>query len=270
MAVLETYKGTETEHGFSSVEIILLLELADARDTYTYPLPDEEDISDEHYILAAQDLTVRGFLEYGEEEDGSEGLRLTEKALQLFDGMLHPVRVLEAFSIQGDIMPTLVYRGKDSSCTVSRWGSSDGYVGIIRMDCSMIGEWLEGEGFLPEQSFETVREAENVLKYEPQTEERGKQLMDRLVCDPQEPPALWALQENVRSALKSVTVSQESMGKSCVFVFLETETESWVLTDAGQDGVGKGNSASEEEEKRTWSILPDSVEYRKEIWRKLL
>lgn len=303
MAILETFKGTETEVGFSAVQIILLIELGEAQDAYTYPLPEEEDIIDEDYILAAQDLTVRGFLEYAEEKDGA-GLRLTEKARELLDGMLNPVRILEAFSLREGVIPVLAYRGKGSLYTVTKWDISGGYVGIIRLDGSAIGEWLTAEGFLPDQPFETVRDAENALKYDPQMEKRGSQVKEGLVCSSQAPPAVWALQENVRSALRSVEVSEEGEEKTCVYVFLETDTESWILTDAEsriltdaesriltdtgsriltdtrQGGAGKRsndpteamkrNNEPDWEDGRNWTLEPDSVEYRKEIWRKLL
>ena len=287
MAILETFKGTETEVGFSAVQIILLIELGQAQDAYTYPLPEEEDITDEDYILAAQDLTVRGFLEYAEEKDGA-GLRLTEKARELLDGMLNPVRILEAFSLREGMIPVLAYRGKGSSYTVTKWDISSGYVGIIRLDGSAIGEWLTAEGFLPDQPFETVSDAENALKYDPQMEKRGSQAKEGLVCSSQAPPAVWALQDNVRSALRSVEVSEEGEEKTCAYVFLETDAESWILTDAesriltdtGQGGAGKRSNDPTEAIKRNndpdredggkWTLEPDSVEYRKEIWRKLL
>lgn len=74
-----------------------------------------------------------------------------------------------------------------------------------------------------------------------------------------------------------------------MYVFLQTETESWILTDrpeqggesmtAGQtmdrnvtdsnaiysiEGDGSGTDAE------LWSILPDSLEYRETIWRNLI
>ena len=74
-----------------------------------------------------------------------------------------------------------------------------------------------------------------------------------------------------------------------MYVFLQTETESWILTDrpeqggesmtAGQtmdrnvtdsnaiysiEGDGSGTDAE------LWSILPDSLEYRETIWRDLI
>ena len=187
---------------------------------------------------------------------------------------------------------------------MTKWDISSGYVGIIRLDGSAIGEWLTAEEFLPDQPFETVRDAENALKYDPQMERRGSQAKEGLVCSSQAPPAVWALQDNVRSALRSVEVSEEGEEKTCAYVFLETDTESWILTDAesriltdaesriltdtgsriltdtGQGGAGKRsndpteamkrNNEPDWEDGRNWTLEPDSVEYRKEIWRKLL
>ena len=119
-------------------------------------------------------------------------------------------------------------------------------------------------------------------------EKRGSQAKEGLVCSSQEPPAVWALQENVRSALRSVEVSEDGEEKTCAYVFLETDTESWILTDAesriladtGQGGEGKRsndpteaikrNNEPDREDGGNWTLEPDSVEYRKEIWRKLL
>jgi hypothetical protein len=119
-------------------------------------------------------------------------------------------------------------------------------------------------------------------------EKRGSQVKEGLVCSSQAPPAVWALQENVRSALRSVEVSEEGEEKACAYVFLETDAESWILTDVesrsltdtGQGGEGKRsndpteaikrNNEPDREDGGNWTLEPDSVEYRKEIWRKLL
>ena len=77
MAILETFKGTETEVGFSAVQIILLIELGQAQDAYTYPLPEEEDITDEDYILAAQDLQHLCPGKSGDGRHGKHGQRHT-------------------------------------------------------------------------------------------------------------------------------------------------------------------------------------------------
>ena len=144
MAIMESFTGAETEYGFSAVQIILLLELADAKNIITYPLPEEENITDENYILAAQDLMARGFIENTAGEGrGNCGLRLTSKAMDLFESMIDPVCVVEVISAWTGVLPAAVYRGRGPFCTVSRWDSEGGYIGISRMDCSRIGEWLD-------------------------------------------------------------------------------------------------------------------------------
>ncbi|MEE1165026.1 MAG: hypothetical protein UHU21_15195, partial [Lachnospiraceae bacterium] len=209
MAIMESFTGAETEYGFSAVQIILLLELADAKNIFTYPLPEEENITDENYILAAQDLMARGFIENTAGEGrGNCGLRLTSKAMDLFESMIDPVCVVEVISAWTGVLPAAVYRGRGPFCTVSRWDSEGGYIGISRMDCSRIGEWLDVEGYLPEQPFESIREAQKSLQYDPLMEDNRFRVRKGLICHPQQPTALWALQENVRCAIRSYATSQ--------------------------------------------------------------
>ena len=283
MAIMESFTGAETEYGFSAVQIILLLELADAKNIFTYPLPEEENITDENYILAAQDLMARGFIENTAGEGrGNCGLRLTSKAMDLFESMIDPVCVVEVISAWTGVLPAAVYRGRGPFCTVSRWDSEGGYIGISRMDCSRIGEWLDVEGYLPEQPFESIREAQKSLQYDPLMEDNRFRVRKGLICHPQQPTALWALQENVRCAIRSYATSQagtaaktlmqtgagaaammqtgndsdaaavmqtgnggDSMTgegtdylttkteSGALYVFLETDSESWILTDTG-------------------------------------
>lgn len=349
MAIMESFTGAETEYGFSAVQIILLLELADAKNIFTYPLPEEENITDENYILAAQDLMARGFIENTAGEGrGNCGLRLTSKAMDLFESMIDPVCVVEVISAWTGVLPAAVYRGRGPFCTVSRWDSEGGYIGISRMDCSRIGEWLDVEGYLPEQPFESIREAQKSLQYDPLMEDNRFRVRKGLICHPQQPTALWALQENVRCAIRSYATSQtgtaaktlmqtgagaaavmqtgsdaaavmqtgsdaaavmqigndgHSMtGKDtdflttktesgALYVFLETESESWILTDTGagdsdlaytfqdDDITGKetGNELIIEDERGDgaaadfrWALVPDSLEYRTKIWRTIL
>lgn len=341
MAIMESFTGAETEYGFSAVQIILLLELADAKNIFTYPLPEEENITDENYILAAQDLMARGFIENTAEEGrGNCGLRLTSKAMDLFESMIDPVCVVEVISAWTGVLPAAVYRGRGPFCTVSRWDSEGGYIGISRMDCSRIGEWLDVEGYLPEQPFESIREAQKSLQYDPLMEDNRFRVRKGLICHPQQPTALWALQENVRCAIRSYATSQtgtaaktlmqtgagaaammqtgndsdaaammqtgnggDSMTgegtdflttktESCaLYVFLETDNESWILTDTGagdsdlaytfqdDDITGKetGNELIIEDERGDgaaadfrWALVPDSLEYRTKIWRTIL
>ena len=306
MAILGAFREAETEYGFSAVQIILVLELADAKNIYTYTLPEDGKISDESYILAAQDLMARGFIENAEgEQGGLYRLRLTPKAVNLFESMIDPVRVLEVISAWTGTIPALIYRGRGPLCTVSRWDSAGGYIGISLLDPERIGDWLDEEGFLPGQPFDSIREAQKAVRYDPQMEEKRGQILDSLVCHPQEPPALWAVQGNVRCAVKSYGISQErndagpiahetapdssgareavsagtseavpetaadtagiftGSGPGCLYVFLETDTESWILTGTGEnrDGLQSGQE---------WSIEPDSIEYRQKIWRNIL
>lgn len=329
MAIMESFTGVETEYGFSAVQIILLLELADAKNIFTYPLPEEENITDENYILAAQDLMARGFIENTAGEGrGNCGLRLTSKAMDLFESMIDPVCVVEVISAWTGVLPAAVYRGRGPFCTVSRWDSEGGYIGISRMDCSRIGEWLDVEGYLPEQPFESIREAQKSLQYDPLMEDNRFRVRKGLICHPQQPTALWALQENVRCAIRSYATSQtgtaaktlmqtgagaaavmqigndgHSMtGKDtdflttktesgALYVFLETDSESWILTDTGagdsdlaytfqdDDITGKetGNELIIEDERGDgaaadfrWALVPDSLEYRTKIWRTIL
>ena len=329
MAIMESFTGAETEYGFSAVQIILLLELADAKNIFTYPLPEEENITDENYILAAQDLMARGFIENTAGEGrGNCGLRLTSKAMDLFESMIDPVCVVEVISAWTGVLPAAVYRGRGPFCTVSRWDSEGGYIGISRMDCSRIGEWLDVEGYLPEQPFESIREAQKSLQYDPLMEDNRFRVRKGLICHPQQPTALWALQENVRCAIRSYATSQTGtaaktlmqMGSDAaavmqtgngghsmtgedtdflttktesgaLYVFLETDSESWILTDTGagdsdlaytfqdDDITGKetGNELIIEDERGDgaaadfrWALVPDSLEYRTKIWRTIL
>lgn len=319
MAIMESFTGAETEYGFSAVQIILLLELADAKNIFTYPLPEEENITDENYILAAQDLMARGFIENTAGEGrGNCGLRLTSKAMDLFESMIDPVCVVEVISAWTGVLPAAVYRGRGPFCTVSRWDSEGGYIGISRMDCSRIGEWLDVEGYLPEQPFESIREAQKSLQYDPLMEDNRFRVRKGLICHPQQPTALWALQENVRCAIRSYATSQTGTaaktlmqtgagaepetgeetvilptktGSGALYVFLETDSESWILTDTGagdsdlaytfqnDDITGRetGNELIIEDERGDgaaadfrWALVPDSLEYRTKIWRTIL
>ena len=329
MAIMESFTGAETEYGFSAVQIILLLELADAKNIFTYPLPEEENITDENYILAAQDLMARGFIENTAGEGrGNCGLRLTSKAMDLFESMIDPVCVVEVISAWTGVLPAAVYRGRGPFCTVSRWDSEGGYIGISRMDCSRIGEWLDVEGYLPEQPFESIREAHKSLQYDPLMEDNRFRVRKGLICHPQQPTALWALQENVRCAIRSYATSQTGTAaktlmqtgsdaaavmqtgngghsmtgedtdflttkteSGALYVFLETDSESWILTDTGagdsdlaytfqdDDITGKetGNELIIEDERGDgaaadfrWALVPDSLEYRTKIWRTIL
>jgi hypothetical protein len=329
MAIMESFTGAETEYGFSAVQIILLLELADAKNIFTYPLPEEENITDENYILAAQDLMARGFIENTAGEGrGNCGLRLTSKAMDLFESMIDPVCVVEVISAWTGVLPAAVYRGRGPFCTVSRWDSEGGYIGISRMDCSRIGEWLDVEGYLPEQPFESIREAQKSLQYDPLMEDNRFRVRKGLICHPQQPTALWALQENVRCAIRSYATSQTGTAaktlmqtgsdaaavmqtgngghsmtgedtdflttkteSGALYVFLETDSESWILTDTGagdsdlaytfQDdditGRETGNELIIEDERGDgaaagfrWALVPDSLEYRTKIWRTIL
>jgi hypothetical protein len=326
---MESFTGAETEYGFSAVQIILLLELADAKNIITYPLPEEENITDENYILAAQDLMARGFIENTAGEGrGNCGLRLTSKAMDLFESMIDPVCVVEVISAWTGVLPAAVYRGRGPFCTVSRWDSEGGYIGISRMDCSRIGEWLDVEGYLPEQPFESIREAQKSLQYDPLMEDNRFRVRKGLICHPQQPTALWALQENVRCAIRSYATSQTGTAaktlmqtgsdaaavmqtgngghsmtgedtdflttkteSGALYVFLETDSESWILTDTGagdsdlaytfqdDDITGKenGNELIIEDERGDgaaadfrWALVPDSLEYRTKIWRTIL
>ena len=329
MAIMESFTGAETEYGFSAVQIILLLELADAKNIFTYPLPEEENITDENYILAAQDLMARGYIENTAGEGrGNCGLRLTSKAMDLFESMIDPVCVVEVISAWTGVLPAAVYRGRGPFCTVSRWDSEGGYIGVSRMDCSRIGEWLDVEGYLPEQPFESIREAQKSLQSDPLMEDNRFRVRKGLICHPQQPTALWALQENVRCAIRSYATSQTGTAaktlmqtgsdaaavmqtgngghsmtgedtdflttkteSGALYVFLETDSESWILTDTGagdsdlaytfqdDDITGKetGNELIIEDERGDgaaadfrWALVPDSLEYRTKIWRTIL
>lgn len=268
MTVLKTLSDAEIEHGFSAVQIILLMEIAKAQDIYSYPLPEEETITDEQYIRAMQDLLARDFVE----NTGGSGLgafRLTPKATDLFAPMLHPARVLEVMSAWEGTIPALIYRGEGPVCTLTRWDSASGYIGVSRLDGTRLGEWMEESGFLPGQPFADIREAENILKYDEQTKENRSRVLADLIVHPEAPPSLWALQENVRCAVRSLAVST---GRRELYVFLETDTESWIITNAetGSTGMDGMENAPDSDVLRGLRMLPDSIEYRENIWRKLL
>jgi hypothetical protein len=248
--------------------------------------------------------------------------------MDLFESMIDPVCVVEVISAWTGVLPAAVYRGRGPFCTVSRWDSEGGYIGISRMDCSRIGEWLDVEGYLPEQPFESIREAQKSLQYDPLMEDNRFRVRKGLICHPQQPTALWALQENVRCAIRSYATSQTGTAaktlmqtgsdaaavmqtgngghsmtgedtdflttkteSGALYVFLETDSESWILTDTGagdsdlaytfqdDDITGKetGNELIIEDERGDgaaadfrWALVPDSLEYRTKIWRTIL
>ena len=184
------------------------------------------------------------------------------------------------------------------------------------------------EGYLPEQPFESIREAQKSLQYDPLMEDNRFRVRKGLICHPQQPTALWALQENVRCAIRSYATSQTGTAaktlmqtgsdaaavmqtgngghsmtgedtdflttkteSGALYVFLETDSESWILTDTGagdsdlaytfqdDDITGKetGNELIIEDERGDgaaadfrWALVPDSLEYRTKIWRTIL
>lgn len=268
MTVLKTLSDAEIEHGFSAVQIILLMEIAKAQDIYSYPLPEEETITDEEYIRAMQDLLARSFVE----NTGGTGLaafRLTAKATDLFAPMFRSARVLEVMSAWEGTIPALIYRGEGPVCTLTRWDSESGYIGVSRLDGPRLGEWMEESGFLPGHPFADIREAENILKYDEQTRGNRDRVLADFIVHPEAPPSLWALQENVRCAVRSLAVSTGSFG---LYVFLETDTESWIITNAetGSTDMDGMENAPDSDVLRGLRMLPDSIEYRENIWRKLL
>ena len=105
MGVLELISGAETDYEFTLLQLILLMELADAESVFTYPLPEDGEFTDEDYILAMHDLIGRGFVEVTEEADGEkrEGLTgpvfsLSKKAADLFGNIFCAGLVLESVS----------------------------------------------------------------------------------------------------------------------------------------------------------------------------
>lgn len=288
MAIRAAFKGTDIEAGFSPVELILLMELADAQAVYTYSLPADEDITDQQYIMAMQDLMVRGFVEAAEtegedQESAAGGFRLTGEAESLFSPMFQAAGVLEVISAWEGTLPVLIYKGRGSARTVSRWDGESGYIGITRLEAEDIGNWLEEAGFLPEQPFETINEAGKALLYDEVMQKKLVSVRESVICTGEEPPVLWSMQENVRCVLRlirtysgQVTEEEEPAAEAAAYVpgslcaFFDTETESWILTeksaDIASDNVERQDTDAEEE----WVIVPDSVEYRDKIWRKWL
>lgn len=272
MAIAETFTAVEKEYGFDAVQVILLLELANAENLYTYPLAEEKDISDEQFIFAAQDLLTRQFIEYSS-GDGLCAFGLTEKARDLLGPMFQPERVLEVVSAWEGTVPALIYMGHGSRCTVTQWHNESGYIGISCLDTREIAGWLADAGFLPTQPFATVREAETVQRYDAQMRLNRDRIRTNLVVHPGEPPALWAMQENVRSAVKVFDVTPKKAYGDRLYVFLETETESWILSDLSPD-FDPGETGNVEEnfkmQDAQWSLEPDSIEYRNNLWRDLI
>ena len=195
--------GAETEYGFDVIQIALLLELGNAGNIHTYPLPEEEDISDEHYIQAARDLLTRGLIE-NDSGNAFCGFRLTQKARDLLGPMLRPDHVLEVVSAWEGTLPALVYSDGGPRCTATQWDGGSGWVGVTSLDCRRLGAWLEDEGFLPDQPFETAAEAERALRHDDQLRGSRDRIRSDLICHPEEPPVLWAVQDHVRSAMQSV------------------------------------------------------------------
>ena len=260
MGVLEIWEGAETEYVFNALQFILFMEFADAEDVYAWPLPEDEDLTDEDYILSMHDLIKRGFIEITEDEEPVYSLSL--KARELFGDIFHAVTVLECVSAWEGILPCLIYRGA-SACTGTQWDLEEGYISVVRIDPSKLGTWLEEAGYLPDHPFETEKEAAKALKYDPQTKNALTGIRESIVCTPEVPAPLWALQENVRCVLRAADESPD--GCAGMAVFFETDTESWILT-CGQESGGYG----QEREKEGWEIVPDSRERRKRIWRELI
>lgn len=303
MGVLESVSGAETEYTFTFLQLILLMELADAESVFTYPLPEDGEFTDEDYILAMHDLISRGFVEVTEEaagvaapaapggssaepgtgeheeraaEEKTEGAAgpvcsLSKKAAGLFGSMFRAGQVLEAVSAWEGMLPSLLYRGA-SSCLVTQWDLEDGYIYVRGIEASGPGIWLEEAGFLPGHPFETEREGEKALRYDAQTRESLDRIRSSIVCPPDVPAPLWALQEDVRCVLRTAQKTEDTPGK--LAVFFETDTESWILlsgTGAGEDGAGTGSAGDgcgTGNEK--WEIVPDSRERRDRLWRELL
>ncbi|MDO5131592.1 MAG: hypothetical protein Q4D81_01260 [Eubacteriales bacterium] len=309
MATLEIIEGAEVEHGFSAVQLILLMELADAENVYTYPLPEDEDITDEHYILAMQDLMRRGLVEFEgfeeieEEEEAPEGrntcrtqpedvsssdrmhsgsgpeqaeggspaYRLSAAARTLLSPMFGASGMLEAVSAWEGTIPMLIYRGGGTACTASVWDGISGYIGISRMDAAELAQRLEDAGFLPGQPFDTVREARKALRYDDRTRENLARIMEGMTCSTQDPAVFWAMQENVRCVLRPVSLSggiPDDSGRLCVF--LETETESWILMEGIPCAADPESAEKVRRGQKGRTIIPDSLEARAGIWRELL
>ena len=58
MGVLELISGAETDYEFTLLQLILLMELADAESVFTYPLPEDGEFTDEDYILASESAAI--------------------------------------------------------------------------------------------------------------------------------------------------------------------------------------------------------------------
>lgn len=269
MGVLELISGAETDYEFTLLQLILLMELADAESVFTYPLPEDGEFTDEDYILAMHDLIGRGFVEVTEEADGEkrEGLagpvfNLSKKAADLFGNIFCAGHVLEAVSAWEGILPSLIYRGP-SSCTVTQWDLQNGYINVSSVEASGLGSWLEEAGFLPGHPFETEREGGKALRYDAQTLASLDRIRSSLVCTPDVPAPLWALQEDARCVLRTAEKTKDDSGK--LVVFFETDMESWILisgTGSGENAPGTGNDE--------WEIVPDSRERRDRLWREII
>ena len=278
MGVLELISGAETDYEFTLLQLILLMELADAESVFTYPLPEDGEFTDEDYILAMHDLIGRGFVEVTEEADGEkrEGLAgpvfsLSKKAAAEITQLNAQIgafsqekqlAVLEAVSAWEGILPSLIYRGP-SSCTVTQWDLQNGYINVSSVEASGLGSWLEEAGFLPGHPFETEREGGKALRYDAQTLASLDRIRSRLVCTPDVPAPLWALQEDARCVLRTAEKTKDDSGK--LVVFFETDMESWILisgTGSGENAPGTGNDE--------WEIVPDSRERRDRLWREII
>lgn len=254
MAILEEFRNAQREAGFSDIQLILLMELAGAEDVYTYPLPEDQEIRDEDYILAMQDLIRRGYVEYTDNDDPSGmafPLRISESGKALFGAMFRAGMVLECVSLWEGTLPTLVYFGRDAFCTVTVWDSTSGYIGVSRIERARISEQLEEGGFLPSRPFFCIRDGESVLFHDQDMQNALTRLKGKLeYCSVEDPPTYWAMLENVRCVLRTVLLQGGPAVKD-FFVFFETEREPWIVT-RGQE---------------QWEIVPDSLEYRENVWR---
>lgn len=281
MGVLEVWKGAETEYVLNALQFILLMELADAENIYSWPLPEEEDLTDEDYILAMHDLIRRSLVDVT--EDGEPVYSLSPTAQILFGDVFHAVSVLECVSALEGSLPCLIYRGT-ASYTVTQWDLEDGYICVCRIDPDGLGTWLEEAGFLPGHPFETEREGTKALRYDEQTQASLSKIRESIVCTPEVPAALWALQEDVRSVLRTAAGPEGRPGGMAVF--FETDTESWILTCLAGDGersTARGDEETGSAGEKTgsgshqqvsgnedWEIVPDSREKREKIWRELI
>lgn len=254
MAILEEFRNAQRETGFSVVQLILLMELSGAKDVYTYPLPEDQEIRDEDYILAMQDLIQRGYVEYTDNDDISgmaSTLRISESGKALFGDMFHAEMVLESVSLWEGTLPTLIYFGRGTLCTVTVWDSMSGYIGVSRIERSKISEQLEEGGFLPSRPFSSIRDGKSALLYDKEMQNTLSRLKKNLgYCSVEDPPTYWAMLENVRCVLRTVLMRGSPVVRD-FFVFLETEREPWIVT-RGQE---------------QWEAVPDSLEYRKNVWR---